>query len=83
MPPGRAVLVGALISLYVALVHGEQVLRIGGTLSKCGTNAALASQVEDSLRWWASFINDHGGVIINETAFDVQFVMCVSRHSIG
>lgn len=72
----RAALVAALISLYVAFADSAQVLRIGGTLSKCGPNAALANQVEDSLRWWAGFINNRGGIVINETAFDVQIVMC-------
>lgn len=72
-------LILAVILCFLPLVSVQAtrpVLKIGLTSTTCGNTAGIAINQVQSLRWWANDTNARGGITVNGTVYDVDFVMC-------
>ena len=65
-------LVAVLLLLLVAAQNPKG--KIGATLGRCGSSSDLIIRVDAALHWWANYTTTHGGIIINGTVHDVQFI---------
>lgn len=75
----------ALLLLVLLLLHSSAlaqnpVIKIGGSLAKCATglfaiSLDLMTKQRESLVWWEGYINSHGGITVNGTAYDVEMIM--------
>lgn len=67
-----------LLLLVCALLSAANpTIKIGGTLATCGTSSEISIKMSSTLAWWASYVNSHGGIVINGTKHDVQIVTYV------
>lgn len=71
-----------LVCLLALARAANPTVKVGVSLAKCGSAAETAQPAEQSLRWWANYTNNRGGIIINGTAHDVELVMYGFRRSI-
>lgn len=64
--------------LLVSVLAARPVIKIGLTSTTCGNTAGIAVNQAQSLRWWANDTNARGGITVNGTVYDVNFVMCAA-----
>lgn len=73
----RALLRTLLLLVVAALISAANPkVKIGGALSTCGDSSDITIKIASALQWWASYINSHGGIIINDTQHDVEIITC-------
>lgn len=76
----RALLYTLLLLVVAALISAANPkVKIGGALSSCGDSADITIKISSALQWWSSYINNHGGIIINDTQHDVEIITYAIR----
>ena len=67
-----------LLLAFAFLVAGQSrpLLKIGVTMAHCGSQSdpPISVNIEKALIWFVNYTNQHGGVLINSTAYDIQLI---------
>lgn len=79
MPRAATLLLLLLCAILASAANPK--LKIGGVLATCGASAGISIKMAESLQWWASFMNNKGGLVLNGTQYDLEVITYVPKNA--